>query len=144
MLISKLLAAAEEVLKEYWGRLKKAERKSLAELAAESAANYIWMCAPLLKNPSFAAEDEWRLITYEPRGEGVPENTRVMSPTEFRDVSGRIVPYKKLKFDVLPAVEIVLGSSAPMEPDELPLVVLMEETLGTQLEVRTSAVTLRP
>jgi hypothetical protein len=136
-------SSVDKVLADSLNRLIPAERARLIEMAAEATANYLWMAGPLIKNRCFTAEEEWRLITYDPKGEGFPENSKVTSPTEFRDSAGRVVPYKKVKFDVLPATEIVLGASSPINPDELPLLVLMEETIGEHLKVERSKVPVR-
>jgi Protein of unknown function (DUF2971) len=141
--IRDLLEGIDKILSESFNRLEPREQASLIEIAAEAAANYLWLAGPLIKNPCFTAEEEWRLVTYEPKGEGFPEKTKVTSPTEFRESAGRVVPYKKVNFGVLPATSIVLGACAPIEPTELPLVVLMEETIGARLEVRRSDVPVR-
>jgi hypothetical protein len=57
--------------------------------------------------------------------------------------AGRVVPYKKIEYDPLPAFEVVLGASCPMRPDELGIRVLMDEKLRTRLTVSLSAVPVR-
>lgn len=48
-----------------------------------------------------------------------------------------------IRLDTLPAFEVVLGSSCPMGPDDLGVLVLMEERLGARLNVRVSDVPVR-
>jgi len=62
----------------------------------------------------------------------------------FSGSVGRVVPYKELVFNVLPAIALVLGASAPIRQDLLGLEVLMEETLGAPIEVSNSPVPVRP
>jgi hypothetical protein len=95
------------------------ERGLLADIGADLAANYIWMAAPRMKDPAFAAEKEWRLITYAPRGEGSLKVASRAGKTRFRSVAGRVVPYKKLVFSPLPVLQIILGYSTPMPADDL-------------------------
>jgi hypothetical protein len=52
-------------------------------------------------------------------------------------------PFRQLSFETLPAFEVVLGSSCPMGPDDLGVLVLMEERLGARLTVRVSDVPVR-
>lgn len=107
--------------------------------------SYSLLLAPRLKAPSFASEREWRLISGElwstpdvPPG----ETTRT---TEYRAVAGRVVPYKEIEFkEGLPIKEIVLGASSPLKVDEQALRVLMEDGIGKHVEVRRSAVPVRP
>ncbi len=119
------------------------QRDRLKAVAADIAADHLWMASPKLKHPSFAAEEEWRLIAYELRGPGAPHGEGPAGTTHFRASSGRVVPYKKLTFKMLPAFEVVLGSSCPMVPDDLGVLVLMEEKLGARLTVRVSDVPVR-
>jgi hypothetical protein len=120
------------------------ERDLMVRLAADWTANAVWMAAPRMKNIAFRAEREWRLLTYEPFGPGVPKQMQVPMETFFRPVAGRVVPYKKLKYEALPVGEIILGRSSPMLNDEQALAVLMEESLGSRIPVVRSSVTVRP
>jgi hypothetical protein len=115
----------------------------LRALAADIAADHLWMASPKLKHPSFAAEEEWRLIAYELRGPGAPHGEGPAGATHFRASTGRVVPYKKLTFRMLPAFEVVLGRSCPMGPEDLGVLVLMEEKLGARMTVRVSEVPVR-
>ncbi len=119
------------------------QRDRLIKVAADIAADHLWMASPKLKHPSFAAEQEWRLIVNELRGPGAPHGDGPAGKTHFRGSAGRVVPYKKLTFEMLPAFEVVLGSSCPMGPADLGVLVLMEEKLGARLTVRVSDVPVR-
>jgi hypothetical protein len=98
----------------------------LKAVAADLAADHLWMASPKLKHPSFEAEEEWRLIAYELRGPGAPHG-KGPGTTHFRASAGRVIPYKELAFPTLPAFEVVLGSSCPMGRDDLGVLVLMED-----------------
>jgi hypothetical protein len=118
-------------------------RDRLKAVAADLAADHLWMVSPKLKHPSFEAEDEWRLIAYELRGPGAPHGPGPAGTTHFRASAGRVIPFKELSFETLPAFEVVLGSSCPMSTDDLGVLVLMEERLGARLTVRVSEVPVR-
>lgn len=120
-----------------------AQRDRLKAVAADLAADHLWMASPKLKHSSFEAEEEWRLIAYELRGPGAPDGEGPAGTTHFRASAGRVVPYKELTFKMLPAFEVVLGSSCPMGPSDLGVLVLMEEKLGARLTVRVSDVPVR-
>jgi Protein of unknown function (DUF2971) len=120
------------------------ERDMLVSLASDWTANAIWAAAPLQKDVAFKSEQEWRLVTYDPFGPGVPDAMQRHLETFFRPVANRVVPYKKLKYDQLPATEIILGHSSPMLDTETALAVLMEKSLKTRLPVSRSRVTVRP
>ena len=121
-----------------------ADRDLVLRIASDWTANAIWMAAPRMKNVAFKSEQEWRLLTYEPFGAGVPQEMQVPMKTFFRCAAGRIVPYKKLEFAPLPVSEVILGNSSPMLVEEQALAVLMEESLGTHIPVARSRVTVRP
>ena len=119
------------------------QRDRLKAVAADLAADHLWMASPKLKHPSFEAEEEWRLIAYELRGPGAPHGKGPAGETHFRASAGRVIPFKELSFETLPAFEVVLGSSCPMGPGDLGVLVLMEERLGARLTVRVSDVPVR-
>ena len=123
--------------------LEAAEGDALKEVAAHIAAGRLWALASLMKNPVFAAEGEWRLVTHDLRGERIPNEHMVPLRMDYRATSGRVVPFQELVFDHLPATEIVLGWSAAMEPNDQGLDELMHNTCGT-LTVRRSTVPVRP
>jgi len=114
------------------------DRELLSELAVDLLATNLWMVTPRMKSGAFAAEQEWRLVTYVPRGTGVPVGHDPSGPTKFRATGSRIVPYKKVVFGTLPIREIVLGSSSPMQQDPGALRVLLEECVADSSEVTVS------
>jgi hypothetical protein len=121
------------------------DRELLRDVALDVLATHLWMVTPRMKNLVFEAENEWRLVTYVPKGNGVPMRDDPAGLNDYRAASGRIVPYKKVAFDVLPVTEIVVGASAPIQQDRDALRVLMEETLidCDQVKVSESAVPVR-
>lgn len=143
-LIRSIVETIDQSLEEFLPILTDArERARLIDVASETAADHLWMAAPRMKHVAFEAEQEWRLIAYDPKGPGVPHEQGTSGDTFFRSIAGRVVPYKKLTFDALPAFEVVLGSSCPMTQDELAILVLMEECLGGRLTVLQSTVPIR-
>jgi len=119
------------------------ERDSLRRIAIDLVAAQIWAMAPRVKNPAFRSEDEWRLVASVPRGEGVPLADDPAGETFFRTTGGRVVPYKKIRYDVLPATSLTLGADSSMQQDMPGLRALMEDTLGTTLEPTVSKVMVR-
>lgn len=61
-----------------------AQRERLKKIAADVVADHLWMASPKLKHPSFAAEQEWRLIAYELRGPGAPHGEGPAGKTRLR------------------------------------------------------------
>lgn len=114
------------------------DRDLISELALDLLATNLWMVTPRMKSAAFTAEDEWRLLTYVPRGNGVPLRDDPSGRTEFRATGGRVVPYKKVVFDILPITEVVLGSSSPMQQDPNALKVLLEENVIDSEQVKMS------
>lgn len=124
---------------------RRLDRHLLVDVALELVTNEVWRVAPRMKAPVFEPELEWRLLASIPMGGvGVPAFKDPTGSTSFRPAAGRVMPYKQLRFDVLPAVEIVMGSSAPLRQDLLALQVLMEETLGAAIKLSDSPVPVRP
>lgn len=117
----------------------------LFNVAAHSTAVHIWLAAPILKNPAFASEEEWRLITYDiRRRKGKPRPEEVALPRRFRVVAGRIVPYYEYSLKELPVTELVLGADVPMVPEDPGLAILLHETMKEKsLKVLRSSVPLR-
>ena len=145
--VRSIVTTVDDALDAALGQIPNDSNRDLfVDLALELLATQIWMATPRMKNPAFSEENEWRLVAYVPKGVGVPDNNVSVGPTYFRAAVGRIVPYKKLVFDVLPIIEIVLGSSAPLQEDRLALKVLIDETLSNSDEVKVSVsmVPVRP
>jgi hypothetical protein len=109
------------------------ETALLANVARDVLADLLWKVSPRLKDPAFRAEEEWRLIAYEPKEAEPSTVVEPLGVTYFRGAAGRVVPFKKVDFSPLPAFEVVLGASCPMRPEELGIRVLMDEKLKTRL-----------
>jgi hypothetical protein len=92
--------------------------------AAHVVAQVLTGLPARMKAPAFAAEEEWRLVTYEiegllrPPGFDLPD-----SPTKIRSRGSRLVAYKEIRFNpddfsvrtLLPATS-VHRSSVPVRP----------------------------
>lgn len=144
--LTSVIATVDIVLGRKLKRLtQKIDRSLLVDVALDLVANEVWRVVPTMKAPVFEPELEWRLVASTPKGGvGVPTGKDPTGATDFRAATGRVIPYKELHFDVLPAVEIMLGSSAPIRQDPLALEVLMEEALGAPIELSNSPVPVRP
>ena len=142
-MIRSLITAIDQSLANASPALDQSQVEALQKSAETVAAQHLWRMSPRLKHPSFAAEHEWRLIAYEPKGPGAPVGIGPAGPTFFRPSGGRVIPYKEISFETLPAFEVVLGASCPMLPTDLGVLVLMDEKLKARLTVRTSDVPVR-
>jgi hypothetical protein len=118
------------------------DRLTLWQVAAHMIPNYVRLLSPRLKSPAFAAEGEWRLISYSLKGERVRAPEKDL-PTRFRIVAGRIVPYLEHTFEELPVTQLILGASS-MQANDPGLVTLIGETLGREIPVSVSSVPVRP
>lgn len=116
----------------------------LVDVAIDLLVTNLRMVTPRMKDKVFAVENEWRLITYVPKGIGVPAGDPT-GPTCFRTASGRVIPYRKVKYDALPVNEIMLGASCAIKEDRAGLRVLIEDTLGSaeDVTITESSVPLR-
>jgi hypothetical protein len=139
-LIRRVFESAWMSVDEALGSAQEHERDALMKRAAAVAVTCLWLVAPRIKNPAFEAEDEWRLIGFEPT-----RRTAQHLPlrTHFRSAAGRVVPYKIVEYDDLPVCDILLGASAPMLPHDQALAVLAEETIGKPLTISRSEVPVR-
>jgi hypothetical protein len=119
------------------------EQEALAQVAARVTADHLWLLAPRLKSVTFETEEEWRLITYDVKGDRVPERPELITRAQFRIVGQRIVPYVTLTFESVPLDEIIVGASASMSPEDPGFSILWEETLDKPLTVSRSLVPVR-
>jgi hypothetical protein len=136
-LVSAVIQLADEYAGEHGARFKG------GDLFEQLAVSYLRLVAPRMKDPSFKAENEWRLFSNET---WVPENNAENPPTrdtKFRVSNGRVMPFKEIKFEELPLKVIELGASAPMADNEQALAVLIEETLRQPVSVVRSPVPVR-
>jgi hypothetical protein len=142
-LVDTVMESTATCLQQNLPKVTGSEVTDLIDVAAHIASARLWAVAPLMKNQSFAPEEEWRLITYDVKGERVRSKYLTPLPMGYRTVSGRVVPYQELVFDQLPAIEIVLGWSAAMSPDDPGLAQLLRGTSG-DVKIRRSPVPVRP
>jgi len=101
-----------------------------------------------VKNPAFAAEQEWRLVCTEMDADWMPNEVLPKVPDkDMRMSGGRIVPYRKVEYtaDSFPLREIVLGHSCVMQPDDPGLDVLLRQCFKKELmpKVRRSDIPVR-
>jgi hypothetical protein len=119
--------------------------KILYEIAADSAAKCIRAGSPMLKSPAFTSEEEWRLITYDVRVDGLEQKVGTPLATKFRAATGRVVPYCEYSFDEIPITDVVIGASFPMAEEDPALVILFRNTVkGRPVNVVRSVVPIRP
>lgn len=142
-LVDSVISATATCLAKHLLTVQEAERDELVKVAAHIAAARLRAVASLMKHPAYCAEEEWRLITHDVRGERVNRDRLVELPIGYRVVAGRIVRYQDLVFDHLPATGIVLGFSSAMAPDDPGLDELLRNT-GMALPITRSEVPVRP
>lgn len=142
-LVDSVISRTATCLEKHLPTIPEVEKDELMKVAAHIAAARLRAVASLMKHPSYSAEEEWRLITHDVRGEQVNRDRLVQLPTGYRAVAGRIVPYQDLVFDRLPATGIVLGFSSTMVPDDQGLNELLKNT-GMTLPITRSEVPVRP
>jgi len=84
------------------------------------------LLAPCFKDPSFTAEDEWRL--FRPRLEGEYVGTEGLFPLQFRAHGPLVVPYAE--FTVRPEAfkKIIMGYQVPDHPVRQSLRLLLRES----------------
>lgn len=104
----------------------------MEEFAAKLAAVLLAAQVASVKNPAFAAEEEWRLVCTEMDGHWMPHReVGDQSPDKLFRMSGqRVVPYRKVEYkdaDSFPLREIVLGHSSVVRPDDPGLAVLLRQ-----------------
>lgn len=95
-----------------------AEFRNLRALSVHLAALGIWTIAPLMKAPKFHDEQEWRLIAVDVEHAPVRPAKNVSKETFHRQVGGRDITYKVLRYGALPLLGIELGLHAPIDVDD--------------------------
>jgi hypothetical protein len=137
--IERIIDGAGRALAKVISSASRKEQLQMTRVAAHMVAAHLWALAPMLKNPAFGEEEEWRLLTYRLKGgaglelkDGRPGLAGAGSPqTGFRSVDGRVIPHQVLSFSAtrLPLAEIVLGASVAIGPDDPGLRFLLDETM---------------
>ena len=96
-----------------------------------------------MKNPAFAEEREWRVISHILR-DGSPNLVGPMKAMDFRPLTDRIIPYRRIPLEKLQhptLIEVVLG---PRNITPIQIVVAALEKNGFQnVEVRRSSSSYR-
>ena len=96
-----------------------------------------------LKNPAFAEEREWRLISHVFRGAGENPLSDLMK-MDFRPRADRIVPFRRVALDevgIAPITEVVLGPRN-VTPEEIVDAMLKKYSM-TAVRVRRSSASYR-
>jgi hypothetical protein len=117
---------------------------ALRRLSIHLAALGLWTLAPLIKDPKFSDEQEWRLIVIDAEHAAVRHEKNLSPETFHRQSAGRDIPYRKLQYDALPLLGIELGANAPIATDDSRLVQLASEAgiPGILVSISRSRVTL--
>jgi len=132
----KLLRAFIESTNLLFKRISKLEHNDdtafrLRQRAVHWTALGLWTLAPLVKEPRFREENEWRLIVIEPEfievkyGEGITQEVRL------RSSNGRKIPYKVLEYNALPVVGLELGIHADVALDDSSLKELLRHATSS-------------
>ena len=90
------------------------------EAAAHVLADTIWAKAAWMKDPAFATEREWRLISMDIQGSKIPKDIGTPVSMEFRSQENRIVPYLVIDYarfgsGKLPLASITVGSRVDLQ-----------------------------
>lgn len=138
--LSSIIAAITSKFEELRPGATENDQDPFFRAAAHLTAQAIWASSPRLKASAFAAEEEWRLITYETEGvdfAGAPGHVDL--PTRHRVTGTRLVAYKEVRCDPAPITEVILGASCDTGPDDYALSQLLPGVASTR-----SAVPVRP
>jgi hypothetical protein len=117
----------------------------LFDVAAHTTAVHIKLASVMLKDPCFANEQEWRLVTFDP-GPSVDITTYGGKdfPLRFRTVGSRVVPYYEVTYEQLPLKELLVGFSVPMSTSDPGLLLLLQRSGFDLIVPQRSPVPVRP
>jgi hypothetical protein len=142
--LSEILKTVFKAFAGHIGKVDIGERVDLTRVAAQIAAQYVWIVGALMKDPAFAGEEEWRLITIESTGPvPFPPSISMPMPIQFRTAATRIVPFMDFSFDYSRIDEIILGHTVSMEPHDPALAVLLRQKAKPDVRVSRSLVKVR-
>jgi hypothetical protein len=140
--IERIIDNTERALANVVASSSRDQQLHATRVGAHMVAAHLWILAPMLKNPAFGEEEEWRLLTYHLKGgahlalKGPYPGSGQVHPlqTRYRSVDGRVVPHQVLSFSKtrLPLAEIVLGASVAIEPDDPGLRFFLEDLMPDQ------------
>jgi hypothetical protein len=136
--IERIIDNAERTLLDLLSSASQDQHVRATCVGAHMVAAHLWALAPMLKNPAFGEEEEWRLLTCHLKGGSHIElkggRPRIPPQTGYRSVDGRVVPHQVLSFSKtrLPLAEIVLGASVPIDPDDAGLRFFLEDLMPDQ------------
>jgi hypothetical protein len=88
-------------------------------------ADVTFLLAPCFKDPSFAAEEEWRIFKTRLEGEGIDDDPL---PLKFRGSASQVVPYAEFAFAPRALKAAVLGYQVPEHPVKQSLRLLLKRS----------------
>jgi hypothetical protein len=113
----------------------------LRQRAVHWTALGLWTLAPLIKEPRFREENEWRLIVIEPELVEVKYGEGISQKVHLRRSNGRDIPYKVLGYNPLPIVGLELGKHAAVALDDSNLKELLRHaTSSSDVSITRSVV----
>lgn len=140
--IERIIDNVERTLTNVVSSASREQQLHATRVGAHMVAAHLWALAPRLKNPAFGEEEEWRLLMYQLmggpqlqlKGRRFGNGRAIPLQKGYRPVDGRIVPHQVLSFSEtrLPLVEIVLGASLTIEPDDPGLRFFLEDLMPDQ------------
>lgn len=142
--LDRLLDTGAAAIAAQTGALPEAERGRTVARVAHLVAAHIPLLAVQMKHPSFAEEEEWRMVTHYRSLNGTRlEQGAHKREVKFRPIEDRIAPYEELDFGTAPPhliQEVVLGHASSASVDAIRLL-LVEK--GANARVRRSEVPVR-
>ena len=113
----------------------------------QRAINYMalgfWILAPILKNPSYCVEKEWRLIVCDLENVQVQYGRGLSKEVKMRRINNRDIPYKVIQYNTLPIVCLELGPNTVVDENNETLKQLLKDaTSGFNVPVVRSKVSL--
>lgn len=117
------------------------ESWALRQRAIQFTALGLWVLSPLIKDPRFEEEREWRLIVTDLERVDVTYPKGLSREVQVRRSNDRGIPYKVLQYDALPIIGLELGVFATVEENDATLRHLLRQaTLGREVPITRSHV----
>ncbi len=111
-------------------------RKRVVQLTAFG----IWTLAPILKDPLYNNENEWRLIVFDPENIQVQYGKGISTEVLVRRSNNRDIPYKVLQYETLPIVSLGLGPYAALGENDTDLKQILKKATGFDVPITRSRV----